>query len=227
MTDNSKSKNDYGFTENEKIEFANDILPLFLNKNFGSISKEEIELVVFKHFLKSAVNEGISDYDISKKLGLTPIRVRNLKVKNYLRCDDDYDWKSELLKIIDNSPFEIEGKNVSFVIRDVNLRMELQNFLTENSFVCEYVLNPNVFKCSIDVLCRMYEILSNTPENTVFTSLYDYIVKTQKKKVPSKYKTVSELLDIVDPLLSWSLPVPLHQCFKVIKSIADKYIIED
>lgn len=50
MTDNSKSKN-YGFTENEKIELANDILPLFLNKNFGSVSKEEIELVVFNIFL--------------------------------------------------------------------------------------------------------------------------------------------------------------------------------
>jgi hypothetical protein len=225
MTDN-KQNNNYGFTEKEKIEFANDILPLFLNRNFGCVSKEEIELIVFKHFIKATKNTGISDYDISKKLGLTPIKVKNLKVKNYLRFEDAYDLKSKFSKIIDNTPFEIDGKNISFVISDVNLKMEIQNFLNENKFVSEYVLNPNVFKCSIDVFCRMNEMLFGTPENTVFTSLRDYIATTKKTKVPSKYKKVSELIDLADPLLSWSLPTPLYPCFKLIKSIVDKCVID-
>jgi len=78
-------------------------LPLFLNRNFGCVSKEEIELIVFKHFIKATKNTGISDYDISKKLGLTLIKVKNLKVKNYLRFEDAYDLKSKFSKIIDNT----------------------------------------------------------------------------------------------------------------------------
>ena len=112
----TKDKN-LGFTDKEKLAFDDDILPLFLNKNFGTVQKTEVELMVFHHYLKhcESLNKSVSDLSIGKQLGITPARVRNMKLKDYLHQDDDSSWKQKLLNQMNETSFEIKGKDILFV----------------------------------------------------------------------------------------------------------------
>ena len=206
MADN-KDKN-FGFSEQEKIALADDILPLFLNKNFGTVQKTEIELVVFHHYLKhcKSLNTSVSDLNVGKQLGITPARVRNMKLKDYLHQDDDDSiWKQELLKQMNETSFEIRGKDILFVIRDVTLMTELRNFLEENGFVNEYSLNPNLFSCSVDVMLKMWAILSGKDPNIVSKTLVDYIDENNKQKLKENSK-IFEIFELINPELQEIFP---------------------
>ena len=195
------------FTDKEKLAFADDILPLFLNKNFGTVQKTEIELVVFHHYLKhcKSLNKSVSDLTMGKQLGITPARVRNMKLKDYLHQDDDLNWKQELLKQMNETSFEIKGKEILFVIRDVILMTELRNFLEENGFVNEYSLNPNLFSCSVDVMLKIWAILSGEEPNIVSKALIDFVNEHNEQKVDQNSKII-EIFELINPELSELFP---------------------
>lgn len=195
------------FTDKEKLAFADDILPLFLNKNFGTVQKTEIELVVFHHYLNhcKSLNKSVSDLTMGKQLGITPARVRNMKLKDYLHQDDDLNWKKELLKQMNETSFEIKGKEILFVIRDVILMTELRNFLEENGFVNEYSLNPNLFSCSVDVMLKIWAILSGEEPNIVSKALIDFVNEHNEQKVDQNSKII-EIFELINPELSELFP---------------------
>ena len=83
------------FTEKEKCEMFDKIAEKFYNSNFGQTSKADFELLMFNFYIRKIISDNMnsdgtidynkcSDYKISKGLGITQQKVRNLKVKNQL-----------------------------------------------------------------------------------------------------------------------------------------------
>ena len=128
-----------------------------------------------------------------------------MKLKDYLHQDDDSTWKQELLKQMNETSFEIRGKDILFVIRDVTLMTELRNFLEENGFVNEYSLNPNLFSCSVDVMLKMWAILSGKDPNIVSKTLVDYIDENNKQKLKENSK-IFEIFELINPELQEIFP---------------------
>lgn len=215
--------NSFGFTEKEKLALADDILPLFLNKNFGTVQKTEIELVVFHHYLKhcKSLNMSVSDLNVGKQLGITPARVRNMKLKDYLHQDDDSTWKQELLKQMNETSFEIRGKDILFVIRDVTLMTEIRNFLEENGFVNEYSLNPNLFSCSVDVMLKMWAILSGEDPNIVSKTLVDFVNEHNEHQVDQNSKII-EIFELINPELREVFPKAMP-AINIVKKLWDYF----
>ena len=92
------------FTEDEKAKMFDKIASQFYEANFRKISKADFELLMFHFYIDKMVSQNqnedgsvnynsISDYKISKELGTTQQRVKNLKVKNQLIYPIDFDWK--------------------------------------------------------------------------------------------------------------------------------------
>lgn len=80
------------FTPEEKVRYFDEIASHFYVRNFGSISKSNMELLMFKFYLEKLIDssqrkDGIADYNlcldyrISTDLGITLQRVHNLKTK--------------------------------------------------------------------------------------------------------------------------------------------------
>lgn len=97
-------------------------------------------------------NDGIidfnkcSDYLISKELGITQQRVRNLKVKNQLINPIDFKWEKALAKLTENARYDKESHKVILNIPDPNLYIEIQNFIEENGAYVEKQLNSKVLQ---------------------------------------------------------------------------------
>ena len=91
------------------------------------------------------------------------------------------------------------------MIRDVTLMTELRNFLEENGFVNEYSLNPNLFSCSVDVMLKMWAILSGEDPNIVSKTLVDYIDENNKQKLKENSK-IFEIFELINPELREIFP---------------------
>lgn len=185
------------FSEEEVKELLSKLCKGYFNKNFGTLTKSEIDLIMFHHYLKqkmaSKTNSFISEYEISKELGISQARVRTLKTKDYLQNENKVDWKNELLEIFNSGNFVRKDGDIEVIIPDVNLMMELRNFLEEEKMINEYVLNPKVFKCTLDVFVKVYEKLKGVKIGSTYESLCSYL-KKNNPKLSIETKSFKDLL---------------------------------
>ena len=111
------------FTNEEKISMFDEIASKFYNTNFGKFSKSDVELLMFKFYIRKLTTDSVSedgtiiynkcsDYRISKELGISQQRVRNLKIKNQLENPIPFDWQKALAKLTENARYDNVTKKV-------------------------------------------------------------------------------------------------------------------
>ena len=73
--------------EQEKAKAFDKIAEAYYNRNFGSISKSDFDVLMFSIYIERLLEqnesdmESYSDYELSKQLGITQSKIKNLKVK--------------------------------------------------------------------------------------------------------------------------------------------------
>lgn len=145
------------FEPEEKIRLFDEIADCFYNANFGQLSKSDMELMMFRFYIEKMIsgNKNVdgtidyrkcSDYKISKDLGITQQRVRNLKVKNQLTHPIDYDWKLAFAKLTENARYDQNTGKVILSIPDPNLALEIQNFIEDSGAYVEKQLNAKLLQ---------------------------------------------------------------------------------
>lgn len=75
--------------------------PLFFNRNFGLATKGEIESILFNVYMNNKVKNGedYSDRHLSRELGISEARVRNLKRTCYARYEDEINFPELLISL--------------------------------------------------------------------------------------------------------------------------------
>ncbi len=146
---------DDDFSPDEKIKYFDEIASHYYNKNFGSFSKTDMDLLMFRFYIDKHTTlddsdcidfSKCSDYKISKKLGITQQRVRNLKVKKELIYPSEglYNWEKYFANLIENARYDSQSKKIYVNIPDPTLYLEIQNFLEENGAYIEKQLNSKL-----------------------------------------------------------------------------------
>ncbi len=124
----------------------------YYNKNFGTMSKSEIDLLMFQIlYLKLKIqndNRAPSDFELAKILGITSQRVQNLREKMELKypTEDIQSWKIKTRKLFKTPAFQQvnDKEEIHVFINDVMLRYDIEDFLESNYFPAEYTLNRKV-----------------------------------------------------------------------------------
>lgn len=179
------------FSDAEKIEMFNEIAAHFYDANFGQASKADIELMMFNFYIKKMIKDNqeqdgtidynkCSDYKISKDLGITQQRVRNLKVKNQLINPIEFEWEKAFAKLVSNAKFE--NQKVIISIPDPNLFYEIQNFLEEQGAFIDKQLNSKLLVIRVEYFIDL--LVSLEPESN-----RKAVVKEIKKSYKEQTKT--------------------------------------
>ena len=156
------------FENEEKIKMFDEIAKHFYDSNFGRFSKADFEALMFHFYMEKMIEKHknddgtidynkCSDYKISKDLGITQQRVRNMKIKNQLLYPVDYDWKKAFAKLLYNA--RKEDKKIVLNIPDPNLFFEVQNFIEENGGYIEYQLNNKVLQIGSEYYIELATML--------------------------------------------------------------------
>lgn len=147
-------------SKEEKIALADKISDLYFNHNFGTLSKSELEILLFSEYLDHLIMNGMDydDYSISRSLCITQQRVRSLKAKKELKYPYVHDrWKELFIQDIKNAKLSEDEHHIKFLVQDINVLIEARHYVEENGWYDDYSLNNKLLNlpllCFVDLFC--------------------------------------------------------------------------
>jgi hypothetical protein len=162
----AKYKNDEilsKFEDKEKEKLFKDITDMYFHKNFGTVSKADLEVYLFSFYIEHLLDKGenFDDYVLGRDLGITQSRIRSLKERKELKYPrKGYEWQKEFLKHANNAKYDEAKRLIKFSIPDVNVIKDVRYFFETQGQYNEYQLNPKVFQCRLDTFVEMTKMIA-------------------------------------------------------------------
>ena len=186
-------------SSDEKIEAFDLIASKFYRKNFGTMSKTDFELLLFGIYIRYSKMHKLptDDYSISRELGITQSKVRNLKLRNELQKNiltDDL-WKQEFANCVETAIYDDNKKLVKVMVPEVTVMMELRHFMEENRWYDEYHLNPKLFQCPLDFFIPLCEKLDGTDGLTIDASVRKKLCSLNKQASEAEQSAIAKILN--------------------------------
>lgn len=173
------------FTCIEKENAFDRIYERFFRRNFGTMSKTDMETLMFDIYIEHLLDNKLpfDDYTMSKTLGISQSKIRNLKVRKELQYPrENFDWIAGFAEDLKKASYDDESKKVKVLISDVNVLTELRYFVEKNGWYDEYQLNPKLFQCKIDFFVDIVRTLSESA--MVLDKEIEEKVRQLEKKLP-------------------------------------------
>lgn len=206
----------FEFSNEQKIAGFDRIASLFYEKNFGSASKAEIELLLFDIYMEAMIAEhkdpltevldynACSDYRIGRELGIPQERVRTLKIKKQARYPVSFEWRESLLAIKENVYFNKQSQRIIIPTRDPNLYNDIRNFIEDCGGYIEIQRGSNVIQVRPAYYFMLfYEGLNEKDQEKCRKALEKELKKQGKKdfeilSIESKRETLNHILSITE-----------------------------
>lgn len=158
--------------------------PLFFDRNFGLTTKTEIEALVFYCYLNNKMDndEDSSDRVISRELGISETKVRNLKRTCFSRYQEQINFPKFLTLIADknndNMFFEVIKKSSGDVIckisvKEVVYRDELLAQFNDSRIHYEKKPGSNFVEVSLADTIKFFNIDDSTDRTEAIDNLVD------------------------------------------------------
>lgn len=201
----------------DKASAFDQIAKLFFDRNFGTATKSEIELLMFHFYMdalikKHKAQDGVldytasSDYNMGKQLGLPQTTVRTLKVKAQARYPERFDWMKSLASIQSN--IRQDGRKVIIPVRDVNLLLEIKNYIVEHGGYIEFESTGEFLKIRIEYfLMLMYETLEIEDKKKFVKEMKKRLQDNDSEEHAFEHMDRKQLLEDVISATSGSLSI--------------------
>lgn len=167
--------------------FLEDIQVQCLDRNFGTLSKSEFDLMLFHYYLQNKQEEVgsryVSDYDIGRDLGLTIQRVRSLREREALKWRSQEDWKEKFLKCLKYARYDEKSDAVKILVPDVNVIKEVRNFIETAGLIDDYQLNPKVFQCNMNALIAICLDFKSGSDDNLCGKILNELRESKDEKV--------------------------------------------
>lgn len=176
-----------------KAKAFDDIATMFYERNFGSSSKSEIELMMFSILMdamidKYANDNGVldynmcSDYNMGKALGIQASKVTTLKKNKQARYPVNFNWQQSLKMIENNIRYSKERNKIIIPVRDPNLYIEIKNFIEENGGFIEMQYGSNVIQIRPEYFfLLLYNGISDEKERAKIREAFAIELKNKNK----------------------------------------------
>ncbi len=165
------------FTDEEQKHLFDEIYNMYFNRNFGSVSKADLETFLFSEYIDHCLNENESfdDYTLSKELGITQSRIRALKERKELKYPrEEFDWKESFINELNNAKYDENDHYVKIIIQDVNVMTEVRHYIEEHGWYDECSLNKKLLRIPLSCFSEIVlddenlgELLSNETERKI------------------------------------------------------------
>lgn len=202
-------------------DFFSEIKKRCLDRNFGTLSKSEFDLMLFHYYLVNKQEEVgsryVSDYDIGRDLGLTIQRVRSLREREALKWGLKDDWKKSFKKCLERARYQSKDKVITIPIPDVNVIKEVRNLLESRWLFDDYHSNPKVFQCRCEVLVAICLNLVDESNDEFCKSILDVLSKGDDKDI------VRVIREMKHPVWTGASKVAIKTALNALKSFLSVY----
>lgn len=179
------------FSDEFKIRVFDKIAMEYFDRNFGSMSKSDLETLLFSEYIEYLIETGqdFDDYTMSKQLGITQSRISSLKERKELKypINREY-WRDAFAETVKYAKYDEEKKRIIIPIEDTNVRIEVRHFIDQMRWFDEYQLNRKLL--TLPMGCFL-ELCTRLNEDDVFNAETKKRIKALGKKEGAG-KAVSE-----------------------------------
>lgn len=139
-------------SQKRKCALFDELFRSCFERNFGTLSKTELETLLFKEYIAihGEQSEPDDDFTISKQLGITQAKVRSLKERVALRYPQaKKDWKTEFINAVKMAKYDERDGHVKIIVQDVTVMSEVRNFLESHGWYDEWTLNRKLLNIPV------------------------------------------------------------------------------
>lgn len=193
----------------QKARFFDELAKRFYNRNFGTVTKAEFDLMMFHFYFEPHKNkfEKPSTYAISKALGITQERVRNLIVKENLIYPSTTDVKVFFNTFLKSKiQYNKTQNSVEIPVLDPRVLIEIEHEIELAGGFVRYKANKKSLAVSLadfsKLLLRFDDKLKGKEKDEA-QKLISTAAAKEKELTPDR---LQELLGKTLPLLTSSVP---------------------
>ena len=177
-------------SEPDELDFLRDFYNMFYNKNFGSVSRADIDTFLFTVYYqlqKKLESASVDDYSLSHELGITETKVRNLKVRMELKYPSkEKSWKREFISLIQKAKYDEEDCHVKVMIPDVNVLNEVKHYIEQLGLYDDVTLNKKLLNLPIQCFIELFIKLTETAGDIPLPENVKKIIQEEKKETLQK-----------------------------------------
>lgn len=144
--------------------FVEDLLEEYITKSFGTLSKRDLEVLLFHLLIKHGhFGKQINYFEISKTLRISESRVRNLYQDVQLRYNlySDEEAREHFIQIIEKNKFDKDSQDrYRFQIRDPLLRQYIEEWVESVNGIMDSSFSPTLVIISRDVFIDILQKFS-------------------------------------------------------------------
>ena len=191
----------------------------FYQANFGTMSKADLELLMFTIYLERTVTmnpddmRAFSDYELSKQLAITQSRISAMKVRSALKYPSDIlDWKEVFQRCAINA--RRDGDKLLIYVPDRTVYLEVKNAIEQNGSYAESTLTPNQLKVEVkDYVDLMLMIRGSEDRDEIIDGLKEELKKDGEDLKELNRQSFGDFMkeaggDLAGDIVSELIPIP-------------------
>ena len=150
----------------EKEKLASEILSIYLTSGFGSVSKRDIDLLLFHHITQSKEKKGKSNYELAALLKIPESRIKALRLASALKhqvINSKAIIGNVIIRLAKAQQYTaIENGKIEISLEDPIEKREIENFLKSKGYFAEYSFNAEVLRIAP---ARLFELIVENLEH--------------------------------------------------------------
>ena len=178
------------------ITSSNSLINEYLERGFGTMTKREFEVMILHDLLQNEL-KGKSNYEISRKLGITEAKVKGLVYEVSLKYDKDEEtWKQRFMQAIQKVNLYEKKDHVVFSIEDKATRSYLDALLKSKGRFSDKSFNSEiVIMRTIDFVDLLDSLFSPSEKNRI---MEEAIIKIDGNEGPANKGFKDHMLDVIN-----------------------------
>lgn len=178
------------------ITSSNSLINEYLERGFGTMTKREFEVMILHDLLQNEL-KGKSNYEISRKLGITEAKVKGLVYEVSLKYDKDEEtWKQRFMQAIKKVNLFEKKDHVVFSIEDKATRSYLDALLKSKGRFSDKSFNSEiVIMRTIDFVDLLDSLFSPSEKNRI---MEEAIIKIDGNEGSADKGFKDHMLDVIN-----------------------------
>lgn len=234
MQNNILLENLNSINNKESKEILTTFLNLYLQNGFQSLSKKDIDLLLFYLMDEYAIFKGKDNYEKAKQLKITPTKLKSLQLESHMRWSDKTSkeilkslfervLKKENIKSLLQEQKDLVSKDeIPIVVENPIEKLELEKLLKDKHSIIKHERNSEVIKVNLQTFVSLAIYLEEDQEKLLNQlSVFDDVEKLKRlltKKDISKLK-ISDLRYILNELTYEGIKITATKIIENIPSI--------
>jgi hypothetical protein len=203
MMKNELLENLQNIDQNKSKGFLEGFLQFYLQNGFQSLSKKDIDLLLFYLMEEYNIFNGKDNYQKAKQLKITPTKLKSLQLESYMRWGKQTQReillklfarifsKENIDSILKEQKSKLDQGYIPLMIENPVEKLELERILKDNNSIVEYNLNKEVIDVKLQTLI-LISYLTNDNKKNLLNKLNKFSQKYSLKELVTK-KDIKEL----------------------------------